>query len=120
MLDQVVPAAIAYNQSEHQLISDLLSKHMTRVYSEYWTCGRIIFQSQEKIICAVVDTNAVVQHNRYMPYVQPVVTDPNAPYIFPLGSAYALYVNNFTKELAQSPRKYQRSVFDNYVVFMPV
>jgi hypothetical protein len=120
MLAQVVPAAVAYNQSEHQLISDLLSKHITRVYSEYWTCGRIMFQSREKIICAVVDFDAVVQHNRYMPYVGTVEADPDAPYIFPLGDAYALYVKNFTKELVHSPVKYQRSVFDNYVVFIPV
>jgi hypothetical protein len=120
LIARIVPPAVAYNQNEHQLISDLLSRHITRVYSEYWTCGLIMFKSQEKIICAVVRFDMSVLHNRYRPYVETVEADPNASYIFPLGNAYALYVKNFTGELVHSPLKYQRFVFDNYVVFVPI
>lgn len=57
---QQVPAAAALDQQEYQLIPDLLNIHVTHIYSEYWTCGRIIFQSQEKITCAVVITRCTL------------------------------------------------------------
>jgi len=120
MIAQSVPAATAHDQHEYQLVSDLLGRHITRIYSEYWTCGRIMFQSQEKIICAVVDDHMRVSHNRYEPYAKTVVADAHAAYIFPTDPVYTAYVNNCAKILLGSSMQYRRSVFDDYIIFVPV
>ena len=43
-----VPVAYADEQQQMQLVNDLLKLKLTRVYLEYWTCYRLLFQSQEQ------------------------------------------------------------------------
>ncbi len=50
-----VPEAQAANAKEDALVQDLLRVGATRIYSEYWTCNRLIFHSQERIICSALD-----------------------------------------------------------------
>jgi hypothetical protein len=119
MTFRAVPAATALDQQEYHLIQDLLNIHVTHIYSEYWTCGRIIFQSQEKITCAVVDDHMQVSHNRYEPYAETVVADPHAAYIFPTGPVDAAYVKNCVQRFASSKIHYLRFAFDDYVIFVP-
>ena len=111
-----IPTAQANAQQENVLISNLLRIRATHIYSEYWTCGRVIFLSHEQIICASLDNNLQPTHNRYPPYYTIVKADPNAAYVFPLGSAQA---STFAKEALHSKRHYQRFVFNDYVVYLP-
>ncbi|HEY7414020.1 MAG TPA: hypothetical protein VH593_02420, partial [Ktedonobacteraceae bacterium] len=46
-------AARAFDNQEQALIQDLLKIHITHLYTDYWTCNRLIFSSQERIICSV-------------------------------------------------------------------
>src|SRR5262249_5522388 len=83
-----VPAANANTQQQQKLVQDLLNMHVTRVYAEYWTCYRMLFQSQEQILCARPPYPTVVGADRYAPDARVVQPDPNVinpdvPFMFP-------------------------------------
>src|SRR5437588_9621199 len=46
-----IPQAQARDQQLTQLTAALERLHVTRFYSEYWTCNNVIFASQERLIC---------------------------------------------------------------------
>src|SRR5207245_1787574 len=50
---QGVPQTRNFNRQEALLMHNLISMGMTSIYSDYWTCDRIIFRSDERIICGV-------------------------------------------------------------------
>ena len=109
----------AMNQQEGKLVNDLLEHHVTRMYTDYWTCNLVAFVSNEQIICSVVIANngkLVAGQNRYPPYVAEVQQDAQAAYVLPAGSPEA---SAFAQQIAGSGARYQRSTFDNYVVYQP-
>ena len=112
-----IPIVQANRSQQNALISNLLQIKATHIYSEYWTCDRIIFESQEQIICGTLDDQLQPSYNRYPPYYATVQADPHASYVFPLASAQA---NAIAKQVAHSKKHYRRFVFDGYVVYQPV
>lgn len=112
-----IPAAQAQNAQEVALAKDLLHAGMTRIYSGYWVCDRLIFQSDEQIICSVVSENMQPGLNRYQPYQATVAASPTAAYVFPAGSAY---VANFPKDAPGGVQHYQQRSFDGYVAYIPI
>ncbi|MGW3616495.1 ArnT family glycosyltransferase [Micromonospora arida] len=38
------------------------------VYGDYWTCNRLIFNTDESVVCGVLDGNLSPGQNRYRPY----------------------------------------------------
>lgn len=111
-----VPPVEARNQQENGLIDNLLRIDATHIYTEYWTCDTVAFESQERIICGVLGNNLQPTHNRYLPYLVLVKADPNTAYVFPIGSAQASAI---TREIGQGHMRYRRFAFDGYVVFQP-
>src|SRR5205085_11341124 len=83
---QQVPNVEIITQQQYELVDDLLHMHAVHIYSDYGTCDRVIFQSDEGIICSVLDNNLHTGQNRYPPYQAIVQDDPNAAYVFPVGS----------------------------------
>lgn len=112
----LVPGIQALNQQQEALIHDLSSRHIQHIYSDYWTCDRLIFQSQEHIICGVLDTDMKPGLNRYQPYYATVHADPNSAYVFLSGSDFA---TAFTQKAAQAGQQYQQLSFDGYIVYVP-
>jgi len=112
-----LPATQALNQQESALIHSLLHMGVSHIYSDYWTCDRLIFQSQEHLICAVVNDDLTPGHNRYLPYRSIVDADPNAAYVFRL---HTLPDATFTRHVATAnPTKhYQRLELDGYAVYL--
>ncbi|MGZ6387114.1 MAG: hypothetical protein ACXWOL_17015 [Ktedonobacteraceae bacterium] len=108
-----IPHTQATYAREDALIRDLLRLRATRIYSEYWTCNRIIFASNERIICASLNEKLGPGFNRYLPYLDIVKTDPHPAYVFPLGSPQAMAF----AEQHQSDTRYRRHVFEGYVVY---
>src|SRR5207245_1588806 len=105
-----IPLARTINRQQDTLVNDLLRIHATHIYSDYWTCDSVIFQSKERIICVTVDGNLrPTGLNRYRPYVPVVVSDPHAFSVYPLGSTQAAAIE---QQVAHSKRIYQRFVFD--------
>jgi hypothetical protein len=111
-----VPQTQAFNQGEAMLIENLLRIGAVHIYSDYWTCDRIVFRSQEKIICSVarfLKGRLRPGQNRYLPYCEIVRDDPFAAYVFKVGSPEATYMKKTAKG------RYQLSTFNGYMVFRP-
>lgn len=112
-----VPGAQHVVAEQHQLNASLERMGATRIYSEYWTCNRIIFQTQEHIICAVLDTNLNPGQDRYMLYPAILKAAPHPAYVFPIGSPQAAA---FARRAARPGAQYQRLVLDGYIIYLPV
>jgi hypothetical protein len=113
-----VAAAQQFYQRQSALVQRLQTLGATRIYSEYWTCNRLIFQSNEKIICSVLNEDLSTGLNRYPPYQSMVQKAANPAYVFPAGSQYDV---NFIK--AQGKRnvagKYRHIKYAGYSIYMP-
>lgn len=112
---QQIPADQAYYNSEQGLIRDLLRVGATRIYSDYWTCNRLIFDTREKIICIGVGPNMKPGFNRYSPYIPIVQAAPHPTYVFPSGSPL---ITALQQHVASSHVQYKEYRFDGYVVYV--
>jgi hypothetical protein len=110
---QLVRGAQRLTREESALIGDLLHIGATHVYTDYWTCNRIAFQSKERIVCGVLDEHLQPGMNRYRPYYDAVRADAHAAYVFPLDSPQAAA---FAAKQDAS-QGYRRLTFDRYVVY---
>ncbi|MBO0780535.1 MAG: hypothetical protein J2P37_17060, partial [Ktedonobacteraceae bacterium] len=107
-----VPATQELNQRESQLIDYLSRVGDIHIYSDYWTCNRLIFKSQEHIICDVLNDDLRPGHDRYLPYRALVNADPRAAYVLREGSQQDRL---FQQQRMQ--RGYRRFVLAGYAIF---
>ncbi|HEV2580507.1 MAG TPA: hypothetical protein VGT44_06605 [Ktedonobacteraceae bacterium] len=112
-----LPTVRAVDGQQQALITDLTSIHVTHFYTDYWTCNRLAFLSDERLICAVLDSNLNETHTRPPGYYAIVKGDPRSAYMFPLGSVEA---DKVARLFAQSKQPYRRSIFEGYVVYQPL
>ncbi len=49
-----VPDTTRYNQQERALTNRLHALKIRYIYTDYWTCDRLIFQTRERIVCSTV------------------------------------------------------------------
>jgi hypothetical protein len=112
-----IPAAQAAYQQEDILVQDLIHIGATRIYSEYWTCNRLTFQSQEQIICSVLDDQLKPGFDRYMPYRFIVRAASHPTYVFPLGSKQA---DVLKRHALGSNVHYREYVFEEYMVYQVI
>jgi hypothetical protein len=108
----------ALNSQQYALVNDLLQIGVVHLYTDYWTCNRLIFQSRERIICKVLKDHLEDGHDRYLPYQGIVESDPHASYVFPQKS---LPAHLLTSRLVTDPhyRNYRHIVRDGYDIFQP-
>lgn len=117
-----VPAISANNARDMALIDALLSHHVSHIYSDYWTCNKITFLSNERVICAVVNDQLQDTHNRYHQYYDVVRADPKAAYVFRKDSGYLAKRGNqydvviVDKYAPQTGVTYQIIAIDGYVL----
>jgi 4-amino-4-deoxy-L-arabinose transferase-like glycosyltransferase len=109
-------AAQALDRKQYALINDLLHMGVVHIYSDYWTCDRLIFQSHERIICYTLKDDLYTGQNRYLPYLKIVHSDPYASYVFQIGSPQAIQFARITR---RSQSKYKHQVLDGYVIYQP-
>ncbi|GAC1393386.1 MAG: hypothetical protein NVS4B11_28950 [Ktedonobacteraceae bacterium] len=112
-----VPATQAANQRQVDLINHLVTTGHTHIYTEYWECNKIAFESNERVICGVLYPDLQPSHNRTPGYWDIVHADPQADYVFSIGSPQVALLD---KRMATSKQKYERSTMDGYVVWQPV
>lgn len=112
----LVESAQRQARVESALIGDLLHIGATHVYTDYWTCNRIAFESKERIVCGVLDEHLQPGVNRYRPFYDVVRADAHAAYVFPLDSPQAAA---FAARL-DAAQGYRRMTFDRYVVYQPL
>jgi hypothetical protein len=81
-----VPTYARLAADQRELIAALDRLGVDRVYSEYWTCGRITFATGERIACAVLAEDLRPGLNRYGAYERAVEAAPHPAYALPSGS----------------------------------
>lgn len=98
------PIVQGVDRQQQALINDLTRIHATHFYSDFWTCGRLAFLSDEKLICDGAAPG----------YYAIVTSDPNSAYLFPLNTVEA---DSASRLFTQSHRPYRRYTFEGYVLF---
>jgi len=114
-----IPLAQAADQQEVELITGLTQHHITHIYTDYWTCNRLAFQSQERIICGVLAGGCTLQrgfHNRYAPYYTTVSQDYYAVYVILSSTGCDMAVARMMQQEGQS---YTLFTLNNYSVYQP-
>jgi hypothetical protein len=110
------PLDRAVTQQQYTMVNDLLRLHITRIYADYWTCDRTIFQSNEQIICSVINADLKPGLNRYSPYRSIVEGDLQAAYLWPLDSPQ---LTAFEQSIGRSGKHYEHFTLGNYIVYLP-
>lgn len=118
-----VPAAYATEQQQMQLINDLLKLKLTRVYLEYWTCYRLLFQSKEQILCASPPYPQTVGVDDYPPDARavqpnPKVINPTAPFLFPADNN--IEITEFERYNKEHGKHFQKYILDGMALYIPV
>lgn len=111
-----VPSAQNDYRQEGELVDTLLRLNATRIYSEYWTCNRLTFRSQEHIICAALNEDLTTGFDRYAPYRDMVQNAANPAYVFPLHSTYQTAFEHYA---TSQHIAYQRYILNNYAIYLP-
>lgn len=119
LLWQEIPAIQASNQRDQNLINHLSQIGITHIYTDYWTCDKIAFQSNEHIICGVINGNLQPSHNRDYYYYIVVSRDAHSAYVFPIGSGEFTAAENRYSKKGTIPTHPRRFSFDGYSVFQP-
>ncbi|BCL81612.1 hypothetical protein ccbrp13_40770 [Ktedonobacteria bacterium brp13] len=114
---RVLPASQAAYVQEDTLIHNLEAIGATHIYTDYWTCYRMAFQSQEHIVCANLDDSLKLQgsvDNRYMPYVTMVRNSTRPAFVFSSGSAQDKFM---LQQLSLLKARYIEHSFDGYHIY---
>ena len=114
-----VPAAQAAYAQQDRLVQHLLTLHATRIYSEYWTCNRLTFQSEEKIICSALAEKLEPGFDRYAPYTAIVKASPLPTYVFPVGFQQVTELDTRMNKDSRFNAIYQKQIFEGYVLYIP-
>ena len=105
------------NQQQDEFIARLEQMGITHMYSDFWTCNRIAFVSQEKIICGVTDSALIPGHNYYAPYYTIVHADPHSAYVY----TYDIFQKaDLLHKADRLGHGFRRFVFAGYIIYRPV
>jgi len=110
-----IPALQAQNRVQRDLVEQLLRRGDTRIDSEFWTCYWVIFASDERILCAALNTDMTRRASRYPPYDTAMGSAPPKTFAFPLPSAQAAAFPAWAA--AQGWRFTSATVDGQYVIF---
>lgn len=106
---------------DRALMAFLQTRGITAFYSDYWTCYRLTFESDERIHCAVRGQNGddglELINNHYPPYIATVAEQSHPAYILPVGTATDM---DFRREAARERlpyQGYQRVVVAGYAIY---
>jgi hypothetical protein len=116
-LKNYVPASQTSLTNDQALIHSLEQRGITRFYSEYWTCNRLMFESQQHITCADVTTSInpqVPAFNRLPAYVTLLQSGPQPSFVFPVGP-----FSEHADKNANIKKHYHRFMLDGFVVYQP-
>jgi MFS family permease len=105
-------------QTDMHLIQNLEHLGIKHAYTDYWTCDKMAFLSNEQIICGVVNQQSAPGLNRYMPYYTAVKQDPGAAYLFPINPNIppgSIHIKNIEQRL----KDFHRYIMDGYIIYLP-
>ncbi|MFI5274473.1 MAG: hypothetical protein ACHQ4H_15695 [Ktedonobacterales bacterium] len=108
--------AQAAAQQRANFVSYLLAHGLTRIYTDYWTCNRLAFESGERVVCAVLGDDLRPGENRYSPYAALVAASSTpAAYVFLADSPQAAALAKHSAPLRA--RGYIAAAVDGYMVY---
>ena len=113
---QEIPATQAINAQQADFIQNLARIGVYHIYSDYWTCERVMFQSAGRITCYTVNESLEQGYERYLPNKAIVRADAGSSWAFPTNLPQAQAI---ARRMAQSGKPYHRYEFDGYVVYQP-
>jgi hypothetical protein len=117
MVTIAVPDARADTREQRELVEALDSAGVRHVYSVYWTCNRISFDSGERIRCAVLTGDLTPGFDRYRPYRAAAAGDSHPAYVFEMGSEQDARLRAWLRE-SGVPDAPARTV-GHYHVYLP-
>jgi 4-amino-4-deoxy-L-arabinose transferase-like glycosyltransferase len=109
-------------QQQSTLVDDLLHMGIKTIYSGYWVCDRVIFQSREQITCASIksaDGKGTIEAGltRYHPYEGIVEHSKRVAYVFTKDGFFN--PPDLIKKFSQD-KKYSQVQINDFIVFVPV
>ena len=113
----LIPDAQHKQQQDTALIASLLKASTIHIYTDYWTCDRIAFESAERIICSVVDEHLQPGLNRAPFYTPVVAADPHAAWVFPINSPQA---KAFSQKAPDTLSTYRLLLLNGYAIYSPL
>jgi 4-amino-4-deoxy-L-arabinose transferase-like glycosyltransferase len=107
--------------ADRQLITTLQRLGVQEYYSDYWTCYRIAFETNEHIICAVRGQDGTpsldLRNNRYQPYVDKLSADPHPAFVLPANTAEDAGFRTEVARIGLSSAHYARAVIGAYTIY---
>lgn len=113
---QEIPATQATNAQQADFIQNLARISAFHIYSDYWTCERVMFQSAGQITCYTVNESLNQGYERYLPNKAIVTGDAESSWAFPTNLPQAKAI---AQRMTLSGKPYHRYEFDGYVVYQP-
>jgi hypothetical protein len=111
-----IPNAQKDDQKVTLLMQKLDEMHITRFYTEYWSCARLVFASQEKLICGDTWGNLTHGYDRYMPYLEDMLHTENPAFVY-------VSTSSCIKDLEQAMMKnhisYRYTAYEGYIIIQP-
>jgi hypothetical protein len=111
-----IPAAMHSEQQDQEIIASLKQHNIKHFYAGYWTCYRLIFASQEQLICDGPDGLKEPIGRRYPPYLQIVQQDTGAAFVFEQSSEDDKI---FQAKIRQTAQRYTSFTIDGLDVYIP-
>ncbi|MDG4809006.1 hypothetical protein O7634_19840 [Micromonospora sp. WMMD1120] len=81
-----VTASRTEERQARELAAALRADGPHEVYGDYWTCNRLIFNTDETVVCGVLDAGLRPGQNRYRPYWRQVGRAERPGYVVEVGS----------------------------------
>jgi hypothetical protein len=108
-----LPANQGVYARTNAVVQTLLTHGITRLYSDYDTCSVLIFRSDERVLCIVLDNRLQAGNNRYAPYTIPVSQAPHPAYLFPVASP----ANQVLAHRLSRDTHYRHLVYAGYSIY---
>ncbi|WP_151728451.1 ArnT family glycosyltransferase [Thermogemmatispora aurantia] len=105
-----------YYQQDMAFVQRLEELGITHFYSDYWTCYKVAFLSQERLTCGVVNQQLQPGYIRYWPYYWATHADHHAAYVLPRSD----YDAALQALMAQQNRHYRLTLYRDYFIVQPV
>lgn len=112
---RAVPEAYAARERQQALVAGLERVGATAIYSDYWTCGWVVFLSDERIICGSTSATLGPEMDRYPPYRAVIQASPHPAYVFRRGSPAADAVEALARA---APGTYRHLPLGDYDVYL--
>lgn len=111
-----VRASRTEERQARELAAALRANGPHEVYGDYWTCNRLVFNTDETVVCGVLDDDLSPGQNRYLPYWRQVGRAERPGYVVEIDSPME---RRLRRLLADEPDAAPVREVDGYRVYHP-